>query len=355
MENLFTTPKYRAHHLEYAKNGRAVSYVWGETYDLSAGVKTNWEVHYGREFRYDGARERYLVRELDPEPLKTGGISSLKDTWTDYDGDEPYVEYTVTQGTPDVAVPVRSFELGIGTFDWGDDGLGNILPVASSAKMFHMDHLGTTQHMTDSTGVAGEASVYTAFGSLKSGTAHAYGYDGAWGYRSDLADTATSVGSGDPVTDPRLGFPFLHVGHRYYDPSTGRFLQRDPIGIAGGINVYSYAYGIPTGFVDSDGLSANNPGGAAGNTPAGARAVVEIIQDMPLTGAKGLRKWQKHWNDYKRFKKAMDEWKKAIEQLSRKAREQARKAYNKQLENLKGHEKELRQKWPDLMEILCGK
>jgi RHS repeat-associated protein len=228
--------------------------VWGETYDLSGGVKTNWDVHYGREFRYDGARERYLVRELDPEPLKTGGISSLKDTWTDYDGDEPYTQYTVTQGTPDVAVPKRSFELGIGTFEWGDDGLGNILPVATSAKMFHMDHLGTTRHMSDSAGAAGESSVYTAFGMLRSGTAHGYGYDGAWGYQSNLADTATSGGSGDPVTDPRLGFPFLHVGHRYYDPSTGRFLQRDPIGIDAGTNVYLYANGVPTASADPDGL-----------------------------------------------------------------------------------------------------
>jgi RHS repeat-associated protein len=124
--------------------------------------------------------------------------------------------------------------------------------------MFHMDHLGTTRHMTDSTGAAGEASVYTAFGMLRSGTAHGYGYDGAWGYRSDLADSASSGGSGDPVTDPRLGFPFLHVGHRYFDPSTGRFLQRDPIGIYGGINVYNYVNSSPTAGIDPLGLQDRN-------------------------------------------------------------------------------------------------
>ncbi|MEK6536122.1 MAG: RHS repeat-associated core domain-containing protein, partial [Actinomycetota bacterium] len=51
----------------------------------------------------------------------------------------------------------------------------------------------------------------------------------------------------------RDGFPFLHVGARYYDPSSGRFLQRDPIGIRGGTNVYSYAGNTPTAAVDPDG------------------------------------------------------------------------------------------------------
>jgi RHS repeat-associated protein len=44
------------------------------------------------------------------------------------------------------------------------------------------------------------------------------------------------------------------LGHRYYDPSTGRFLTRDPI--KDGRNWYSYGggNGAPTGFVDPDGL-----------------------------------------------------------------------------------------------------
>ncbi|CAI0751716.1 RHS repeat-associated core domain-containing protein [Serratia quinivorans] len=48
---------------------------------------------------------------------------------------------------------------------------------------------------------------------------------------------------------------------RYYDPDIGRFTQHDPIGLAGGINLYQYAPN-PLGWVDPLGLSkCNAPNG----------------------------------------------------------------------------------------------
>ena len=42
--------------------------------------------------------------------------------------------------------------------------------------------------------------------------------------------------------------------HRDYDPSLGRYLQADPIGLAGGQSMYGYAYQNPMRFVDPEGL-----------------------------------------------------------------------------------------------------
>jgi len=127
--------------------------------------------------------------------------------------------------------------------------------------------IGTTRVMTDASGsvVAGSQSAHTAFGEAISPNGnHRYGYAGAWGYQS-LGPDADPVGYGAPS--------FLHVGHRYYDPSSGRFLQRDPIGINGGGNVYAYVGSTPTIGVDPTGLWwwEGAAAGAIGGGIAGAR------------------------------------------------------------------------------------
>jgi len=110
----------------------------------------------------------------------------------------------------------------------------------------HNDHLGTLRQTTGASRVAGASRVFTAFGErLPGSVTDRFGYVGAWGY-----EAATSNTPGDPYV---TGFPFLHVGARYYDPSSGRFLQRDPIGINGGINVFEYVESSPTTLIDPSG------------------------------------------------------------------------------------------------------
>jgi RHS repeat-associated protein len=47
---------------------------------------------------------------------------------------------------------------------------------------------------------------------------------------------------------------FTYLRNRWYDPQTGRFLTQDPIGLAGGVNLFAYAGNNPVAFTDPFGL-----------------------------------------------------------------------------------------------------
>jgi len=52
---------------------------------------------------------------------------------------------------------------------------------------------------------------------------------------------------------------FVYYGHRYYNPSLGRWPNRDPIGERGGINLYGYVENDPINGVDPLGLDSISP------------------------------------------------------------------------------------------------
>ncbi|MEP6492499.1 MAG: RHS repeat-associated core domain-containing protein [bacterium] len=59
---------------------------------------------------------------------------------------------------------------------------------------------------------------------------------------------------GDMVQGHTDASGLMYKRNRYYDPNTGRFAQEDPIGLAGGMNLYGFAAGDPVNFSDPFGL-----------------------------------------------------------------------------------------------------
>jgi len=258
-------PNYFETVFSYARNEKAVTAISGTT----PGSGGNPPTSFARGFRYDAARERYRNNE----------------TWSDYDQDWIYGDYLVDPTTGEVTEK-RAYMPGIARVEDID------APGTPPVRYYHTDMLGTTRFVTTLSGQPTDETVYTAFGekvcSLPGGdctntTDHRYGYAGAFGYQSTINDTTG-------VAD----FPFLHVGARYYDPAIGRFLQRDPIGIEGGLNVYAYVRNGPTKRIDPSGLSTNNPGGAGSHTPGGMKEVIETVKDMGDFGGRKINGYTKH-------------------------------------------------------------
>ena len=106
-----------------------------------------------------------------------------------------------------------------------------------SIYYFHNDHLGTPQKLTDSTGAIVWAADYLPFG------------------RADvnIATIDNNLRFAGQYYDQETG---LHYNYnRYYDPSLGRYVRADPIGINGGINLYAYTANRPITSTDPFGLS----------------------------------------------------------------------------------------------------
>jgi RHS repeat-associated protein len=71
--------------------------------------------------------------------------------------------------------------------------------------------------------------------------------------------TTPAEWAGSLVMDQADASGLLYRRNRYYDPGAGRFTQPDPIGIAGGLNVYGFAKGDPVNFSDPFGLAPCPP------------------------------------------------------------------------------------------------
>ena len=119
-------------------------------------------------------------------------------------------------------------------------GLGLISRITPTgqAYYYHYDGSGNTLAMTDSSGKTVNAYAYSVFGETI-------------GQSETIPNPFKYVGKFG-VIDDRNGL--LYMRARYYDPTVGRFVSKDPKGLAGGMNAYGYTQNNPIRFVDPGGL-----------------------------------------------------------------------------------------------------
>ena len=107
-----------------------------------------------------------------------------------------------------------------------------------SLAYFHLDHLGTPIEMTDRVGKTVWEASYQAWGEVEM-------------VSGSLKQPFRFQGQ---YFDEESG---LHYNRfRYYDPSSGRFVSQDPIGLLGGGNLYAYVDN-PNQWIDPLGLKSH--------------------------------------------------------------------------------------------------
>lgn len=124
--------------------------------------------------------------------------------------------------------------------------LSDFMCLVPGISLVTHDLSGNMVFITDDTGAVAAKFSYTPFGEVLDRTI------------------------GNPACDIPIGFAgafgvlrepngLYYMNARYYDPTVGRFLSEDPLGLGGGdLTLYSYAGNNPVVFVDPSGLCASN-------------------------------------------------------------------------------------------------
>jgi RHS repeat-associated protein len=184
------------------------------------------------EFVYDGLSRRRVTRE---KGWQGGTWVQTNETRYVYLG-RSVVQERNSAGNPTVTY-TRGLDLS-GTFG-GAGGIGGLLARtdANGAAFYHNDGAGNITTLINSSGQAQARYTYDPLGNLidKCGS---------------LAD-ANLYRFSSKEHLPNAGL--YYYGFRFYDPNLQRWLNRDPLGIAGGLNFYQFARNSPPNLVDPDG------------------------------------------------------------------------------------------------------
>lgn len=160
------------------------------------------------------------------------------DTWVEQDQ-----TYFLYQGINEIGAytkehePIEQRILGIGK--GAEIGAAVFIEIQGNTYIPIHDHNGSITALLSPTGEQKEGVRYTAFGEEDCYLSAS----NPWRFASKRTDSETGL---------------IYFGNRYYNPKTHRWVTADPIGTAGGPNLYAYLNNNPLGQFDPLGLTAGD-------------------------------------------------------------------------------------------------
>jgi RHS repeat-associated protein len=227
--------------LRYDTDGNLIgdgllAYTYDCADELTAVTLTNgWKTGYV----YDGLGRRRIRKDY---------------TWTNNVWAETnevhyvYAGMNVIQERNSNNVPLVTYTRGVdlsGTRQ-GAGGIGGLLARtdANGTACYHTDGNGNVTALVNGSGTQVAKYLYDSFGNTL----------GMWG---SLAAANTYRFSSKEM-DPRTGQ--YYYGYRWYDPNLQRWLNQDPIGEEGGLNLCGFVENNPINRIDPLGLDDNSDG-----------------------------------------------------------------------------------------------
>ncbi|HEY7165683.1 MAG TPA: tandem-95 repeat protein [Candidatus Binatia bacterium] len=217
-----------------------------------------------RTAKVGGAVTQY---EYDAENKLVRVVSPANTTNYRYDGLGRRVEKEVIAGTTtitryvydneDILLELDGSNSIVARYTHGpgiDEPL--IMEKNNQSFFYHADGLGSITEITDQSGAVVQRYAYSSFGKIESQLNPNFAQP--YTYTARELDSETGL--------------YYYRG-RYYDPAIGRFLETDPIGIAGGPNSYVYDTNDPINQLDPFGL---DPVDVVANIAAGFGDVVSF-------------------------------------------------------------------------------
>ncbi len=124
-------------------------------------------------------------------------------------------------------------------FEYADSRMPFAMMKAGVLYYMAYDQVGSLKLVADSAGNVVKRVEYDTFGNIISDSNP--GFAMPFGFAGGLYDRDTKL---------------VRFGYRDYDPETGRWTAKDPIGFAGGdTDLYGYCLGDPVNLTDADGLA----------------------------------------------------------------------------------------------------
>ncbi len=243
-------------------NRLADALIGGYTYDSadrltqSSSFTYTYDADGNMTSRTDRATNLTTTFDYDSENRLTGAQLPGGPSWT-YKYDALGRRVQKSSGTAPSQITRYSYDgQDIIATKAGDDGLKAVYThgggideplaqVGEDVHFMHADALGSVVAHTSLTGDLQERVSYTAYGQAR--------FSNLSGSTSAVSTTGSPFAFTARELDDETGL-YFHRNRQTYEPGAGRFFQADPIGIAGGVNVYAYVEGRPTKLSDPYGL-----------------------------------------------------------------------------------------------------